>query len=113
MSGAIVVAERIRCSMWPSLLLNPPMGFEQAASFSMAAELVTISSWSVTSPSGPGGQVPQASRPCVNVCMKFGIPEPALAMSRMIRSIATRMFCWRSASSGSRRKAVWPPASRP
>ena len=50
---------------------------------------------------------------CVNTCDTSGMPEPAFAMSRMIESIAMRMFCWRSATSGSRRNALPPTVSRP
>ncbi len=98
-----------------------PLGFgafltptvRQIGSVFRDSELVIISISSVRTPSGPIGHRAQASRPGVKACTKGGRPEAALAMSRMIRSMAMRMFCCRSAISGSRRKAFWPPASKP
>ena len=49
----------------------------------------------------------------VKTWAKGGSADPALNTSRAMRSIATRMFCWRSAISGSRRKAVLPDVRRP
>ena len=85
----------------------------QIGSVSRDSELVIISISSVRALSGPIGHRAHASRPGVKACTKGGRPEAALAMSRMIRSMAMRMFCCRSASSGSRRNAFWPPAIKP
>jgi len=63
-------------------------------------------------PSRPPAHAPSGSA-IANDCAKVGSDAPALKTSRETRSIAARMFCWRSATSGSRRKASPPAASRP
>jgi len=69
-------------------------------------------------PMGPaplraGGAAPCGPSPGVNACTKSDICIPAFPMSFWMRSMATRTFCCRSLSSGSRRKAAFPPDSRP
>ena len=58
-------------------------------------------------------QAPPAGSVSVKTWENVGMAAPALNTSRAMRSSATRMFCWRSAISGSRRKAVLPAVSRP
>ncbi len=99
-------------------VLLPSPGVWHAGSGSRLESFVSISSSSVRMPprpmgAPPFGQLEHASRFRVKIWTHTGRPEPAFETSFMIRSIATRACCWRSASSGSRRNALWPPARRP
>src|SRR5262245_693755 len=51
--------------------------------------------------------------PLGHACPNGSIAEPATSRSRWMRSRARRMFCWRSLSAGSRRKAPCPAFSSP
>src|SRR5437899_1147555 len=98
--------------------LLPSPGVWHAGSLSLLESFVSSSSSSVRLPPTPMGAPPfgqpaHASRFRVKIWTHVGMPEPAFATSFMIRSIATRACCWRSATSGSRRNALWPPARRP
>ncbi len=64
-------------------------------------------------PLSPATQAPPAGSVRVNAWAKVGSAAPALNTSRDTRSMAVRMFCCRSASSGSRRKAFPPEVRRP
>ena len=81
--------------------------------------VVSISRTSVAAPEiAPAvweelGAPPAPFSPSVKAWTKGTIVAPAPATSRLMRSMATRMFCWRSVISGSRRKAFWPPVSSP
>ena len=99
-------------------VLLPFPGVAHTGSLSWLESFVSISSSSLRLPpipmgAPPFGQLEHASRFWVKIWTHVGRPEPAFPTSFMIRSIATRACCWRSASSGSRRNALWPPARRP